>query len=42
MHGLTPHRLTGAALEAYVQASVEEYRQLARELGLRLWKTGTA
>ena len=42
MHGLTPHRLTGAALETYVQASVEEYRQLARELGLRLWKTGTA
>ena len=37
-----PHRLTGAALETYVQASVEEYRQLARELGLWLWKTGTA
>ena len=42
MHGLTPHRLTGAALETYVQARVEEYRQLARELGLRLWKTGSA
>jgi putative tricarboxylic transport membrane protein len=38
-HGLTPHRLTGDALQRFVKDSVEEYRQLARELGLRLWKT---
>ena len=37
-HGLAPHRLTGAALEAFVQKSVEDYRALAKELGLRLWK----
>lgn len=39
-HGLTPHRLTGSALQEFVQKSVDDYRHLARELGLRLWKAG--
>lgn len=37
--GLQPHRLTGAALQAFVQKSVDEYQQLAKELGLQMWKS---
>uniref|UniRef100_UPI000D3B2C47 Bug family tripartite tricarboxylate transporter substrate binding protein n=1 Tax=unclassified Variovorax TaxID=663243 RepID=UPI000D3B2C47 len=37
-HGLYPFALTGAALDDYVQAQIQRYRQLAEELGLRRWK----
>lgn len=36
-HGLYPFARTGAALEDFVQRSLNEYRQLAQELGLRSW-----
>ncbi|MDH4448228.1 MAG: tripartite tricarboxylate transporter substrate-binding protein [Acidovorax sp.] len=35
--GLYPFALSGAALEAFVQRSLTEYRQLAQDLGLRTW-----
>jgi putative tricarboxylic transport membrane protein len=36
-YGLYPFARTGAALEAFVQRSLTDYRQLAQELGLRSW-----
>lgn len=37
-HGLAPHRLTGAALEAFVQKRRGLPSTRPRKLGLRLWK----
>ena len=37
-HSLYPFALTGAALDAYVQARIKTYQALADELGLRRWK----
>lgn len=36
-HGLYLFALSGAALDAYVLRSLDQYRQLAQELGLRSW-----
>lgn len=36
-YGLYPFARTGAALEAFVQHSLADYRQLAQDLGLRSW-----
>lgn len=36
-YGLYPFARTGSALEDFVQRSLTDYRQLARELGLRSW-----
>lgn len=37
-YGLYPLSLTGASLNQYVERRLTEYRELAPELGLRLWK----
>jgi putative tricarboxylic transport membrane protein len=36
-YGLYPFARTGAALEDFVQRSLEDYRRLAQALGLRSW-----
>ncbi|MDD2546127.1 MAG: tripartite tricarboxylate transporter substrate binding protein, partial [Burkholderiaceae bacterium] len=36
-YGVYPHALTGAALEAFVQRSLQDYRQLLHTLGLQVW-----
>lgn len=36
-YGLYPFALTGAALEDFVQRSLQDYRRMAQDLGLRTW-----
>jgi putative tricarboxylic transport membrane protein len=36
-HGLYPFALTGAALDRFVQRSLQDYRRMAQDLGLRTW-----
>ena len=35
--GLYPFALTGAALDGFVQRSLQDYRRMAQDLGLRTW-----
>ncbi|WP_157412398.1 tripartite tricarboxylate transporter substrate-binding protein [Acidovorax sp. Root217] len=36
-YGLYPFALTGAALDGFVQRSLQDYRRMAQDLGLRTW-----
>jgi len=36
-YGLYPFALTGAALDNFVQRSLQDYRRMAQDLGLRTW-----
>ena len=36
-YGLYPFALTGAALDRFVQRSLQDYRHMAQDLGLRTW-----